>query len=90
MPNPSQDGQIVKQAKAWTLATNFAFGVIGLALIGWALEKWVWPSASPWLILGGLILGLVSGTVRFVIEANRMNRADTPRTPVAKPSKDNK
>ena len=47
---------------------NFVYGVIGLALIGLALQ-WLWPSTAPWAVLGGLLFGLVGGMVRFIYDA---------------------
>lgn len=51
------------------IGSNIAFGVMGMGFLGWALQKWVWPNAAPWLLLGGLGLGLVGGLIRFVRDA---------------------
>lgn len=64
-----QDGGFAKQARAWSIGLNFVYGVIAFSLIGWALEKWVWPSAAPWVLLTGVFLGLIGGGYRFVREA---------------------
>jgi len=50
---------------------NFVYGVIGLGLIGWAVQ-WFWPRTAPWPILVGLLLGLVGGMVRFIYDAQRI------------------
>ncbi len=55
-----------------TVGTNFALAVVVLGLAGWALQKWLWPSAAPWLLVGGLLLGLVVGMVRFVHDAKAL------------------
>ncbi len=65
---------LATSGRAWAIGLNFVYGVIGFGLIGWALEKWVWPQASPWIMLGALGLGLLGGGVRFVREAIAMGR----------------
>jgi F0F1-type ATP synthase assembly protein I len=67
-------GQMRSQAQAWSVAMNFVFFVAGAATIGWALQRWVWPAAAPWLTVGALVAGVVAGGIRFVQEAMRMNR----------------
>lgn len=66
---------LATSGRAWAIGLNFVYGVIGFGLIGWALEKWVWPQASPWIMLGALGLGLLGGGVRFVREAIAMGKA---------------
>ncbi|MBL9000207.1 MAG: AtpZ/AtpI family protein [Phycisphaerae bacterium] len=68
-------GSVVREVKGWAIATNFAFTVAGGCLIGWVLERYVWPGAKPWLLLGGAFAGLVSGGYRFVKEAMAANRS---------------
>ena len=58
----------------WAIASNFAFGVVGMVLIGWVLERFVWPKASPWIIIGFACAGLIGGGHRFVKEAMAANR----------------
>jgi len=72
--NPPKDNQARSQAVAWGLALNFVYGFIGFGAIGWALERWVWPGAAPWILIGGLGLGLFAGGYRFVKDAIAMNR----------------
>lgn len=55
-----------------TVGTNFALVVGGLGLIGWAVQRWLLPGAAPWLLVGGLLLGLVVGAVRFVHDAKAL------------------
>jgi F0F1-type ATP synthase assembly protein I len=61
-------------ARAFVLGSNFVFSVAGMTALGWALERWVWPKATPWLILAGCVLGLVGGTYNFIRQGNRENR----------------
>ena len=53
---------------------NFAFGVMGMGAIGWAIQNWFWKSAAPWPLVVGLGLGLVTGFYRFIREAMAANR----------------
>lgn len=71
----STPSQAQAQASAWGLASNFTAGVLGMGFIGWALERWVWPGAAPWLLLGGIAMGLFGGGYRFVRDAIRMNNS---------------
>ncbi len=63
-----------KGVAGWAIASNFAFGVVGMVLIGWALERFIWPKASPWLLIGFACAGLIGGGHRFVKEAMAANR----------------
>ncbi len=77
---PSDPGErkggtdMARQAQAWGIGLNFVYGVVGFGLIGWALEKWVWPGAAPWVLFGGLGLGLLGGGYLFVHEAIAMGK----------------
>lgn len=61
--------------KALALGMNFVYAVVAAGAIGWALERWLIPSAKPWLLIGGLVLGLCAGMYLFIREANRVNRS---------------
>lgn len=60
---------------AWGIAVGFAYSVGGMALLGWALQRWVFPKAAPWILFACLAIGLVGGTFRFIKEAIRANRS---------------
>lgn len=70
----TNSGNTAREVKGWAIASNFAFTVAGGCLIGWLLQHYLWPSTAPWLLLGGALLGLVSGSMRFVKEAIAVNR----------------
>jgi F0F1-type ATP synthase assembly protein I len=78
-PSGPSRSTVANQAKAWGIGLNFAYGVAGFALIGWALQKWVWPNAAPWLMIALILLGVLGGGVRFVREAIAMGNASSPR-----------
>jgi F0F1-type ATP synthase assembly protein I len=73
MPDRSSD--MARGVKGWAIAGNFAFGVVGMVVVGWLLEKYVWPGASPWLMIGCAAAGVVAGGYRFIKDANEANRA---------------
>ncbi len=70
----SPESQMAGQAKAWSIGLNFAYGVAGFTLIGWAIQKWVLPSAAPWPLLAGVFLGIVGGGYLFIKEALAMGK----------------
>lgn len=54
---------------------NFAAALIAMTAAGWAIEHWLLPSASPWILIGGVVLGTVCGGILFVRDALRVNRS---------------
>jgi F0F1-type ATP synthase assembly protein I len=79
MPDPrsplSQDR--VRQAKAWAVALDPVYGLIGLGLIGFAIDKAAGTLPRWTLILA--ILGLVAGFYRFIKDALALNREGARR-----------
>lgn len=72
-PSPSSARRNValeQLAKVSVIGTNFALYLVIVGGIGWALERWVLPGAKPWLLLGGIGLGLVLGAYRFWKDAS--------------------
>ena len=70
-----QESNLSQEARGWAIATNFAFGVAGMVLIGFLLERYVWPKASPWIIVGCAAAGLIGGGYRFLSDALAANRS---------------
>lgn len=66
------DGTMEQLVRIGTVGGNFALAVVALGLIGWGVQVWVIPSAAPWLLVGGLLLGVVIGGLRFVQDAKKM------------------
>lgn len=71
-PRQRPDSSVNQLMRISTVGTNFALAVAGTGLLGWAAQKWVWPGAAPWLLVGGLLLGLVVGALRFVHDAKAL------------------
>lgn len=63
----------VRQAKAWVLALDPLYGMVGFGAIGFAIDRWAVGSGRTWMIALG-VLGLVVGFYRFIKEAMKLNR----------------
>lgn len=62
--NGEDPGEVWKRAGPYlSLGTMFAAAIVGGLLAGYWLDKWL--GTSPWLTLGGLLLGLVTGFYNF-------------------------
>lgn len=70
-PTKNDSGDMMR---AMSIGMQFAFGVGGMAAIGWALERYAFPKASPWVLLGCVGLGLSGAMYNFVREANKGNK----------------
>jgi len=68
----AQDGTMQQLARISVVGTNFVLAVFVLGLIGWALQTWVLPRSAPWLLVGGLLLGVIVGAFRFVQDARKL------------------
>lgn len=66
-------------ARSWGIAMNFAFGVAGMALLGWAIQTYLWKASAPWMVIGFLTMGLVGGFVQFVRAGLREANRPDPR-----------
>lgn len=66
------DGTMEQLVRIGTVGGNFALAVVALGLIGWGVQTWVLPKAAPWLLVGGLLLGIVVGGIRFVQDARKL------------------
>lgn len=73
-PASDERRQIASQMKSWAIALNFAWGVMGMGLLGFAIQTWLAPTWAPWPLLICLGAGLLGGFVRFVKDALAANR----------------
>ena len=62
------------QMKAWGLAMDLVYGVVGGAVVGYLLDRFVFGT-TPWLTMSLSLVMLVGGMVRFIRAANRLNRS---------------
>jgi len=65
-PVSTSSKETAAMAKGWSIAMNFVYGVIGMGLLGWALQTYVWKSTAPWLLVTFLGLGLVGSFYKFI------------------------
>lgn len=61
------------QAKAWVIALNIVYGLIGFGAMGFAIDHFAHTGPLWMLIMGGI--GLFVGLYRFIREALEMNKA---------------
>lgn len=61
----------------WSIGVNFSAGVAGMGLLGWFLDRWL--GTAPWILLGGVLLGLIGGFYQFIREAGAINRRAAQR-----------
>lgn len=68
------------QRMGWLYATaiNFAATVAVFTGVGYLLDRWL--KTDPWCLIGGLVLGLVGGTIKFVRDGMALNREAARQT----------
>tara|TARA_E500000318_G_scaffold14854_1_gene14472 strand:- start:40771 stop:41043 length:273 start_codon:yes stop_codon:yes gene_type:complete len=74
--NDSQNRDRARQAKAWVLALDPIYGMIGFGALGFAIDRWVVGSGRTWMVALG-ITGLIVGFYRFIREAMALNKEQT-------------
>jgi F0F1-type ATP synthase assembly protein I len=57
-----------------TVVTLFSSNILGGILVGYLLDRWL--NTAPWMIVTGIILGLISAIIGLVRILNRLNRGD--------------
>jgi F0F1-type ATP synthase assembly protein I len=75
-PNDNRKMDRARQAKAWVMALDPLYGMVGFGAIGYAIDHFVVGSGRSWM-LGLGITGLVAGFYRFIREAMALNREQT-------------
>ncbi len=81
---PPQDrtsrGDRARQAKAWSIALDPIYGMIGLGAIGYAIDSLVVGTGLLWTILLA-IAGLITGFYRFIREAMDLSKEQAKASP---------
>lgn len=65
-----------ESSRLWRLSgmgSELAFGVIGMALLGFLLDRWL--KTTPWIMLAGALLGVIGGGYNFIRKALAENKA---------------
>lgn len=70
-----------RPSQARTTGYLIALGQVGLEMVvpialGVGLDRWL--GTVPWLMVGGVVLGLFGGLAHMLAILRRMDRADTP------------
>lgn len=71
--NGSRNQDRARQARAWVLALDPLYGMIGFGAVGYAIDRWIVGSGQTWMIALG-ITGLIVGFYRFIREAMALNK----------------
>lgn len=84
-PTHASQGSRDAQQMGWVYATSMAFvgGVAVFTVAGYFLDKWL--GTAPWLLISGLGIGLVGGTIKFVVDGLRANRDSVAATKARHP-----
>jgi F0F1-type ATP synthase assembly protein I len=69
----------INQGKAWTIALDPLYGLIGMGLLGYGID-YLANTGLTWTISLAL-LGLVVGFYRFIKDALRLNTQQTRSSP---------
>ena len=69
-----------RQAKAWGIALDPVYGLIGLGAMGYAIDHFIVGSGLTWTIVLALV-GLVVGFYRFIREALDLNKQQSKSSP---------
>lgn len=77
MSTPSDSrGDRTRQAKAWVIALDPLYGMVGMGLIGYGIDWLRGTEGLQWAIYLG-ITGLIVGFYRFIREAMSLNKEQT-------------
>lgn len=69
-------GDRTRQAKAWVIALDPLYGMVGLGAVGYGIDHLTGADGLKWTVYLG-ITGLIVGFYRFIREAMSLNREQT-------------
>ncbi len=78
--NKTSQGDRARQAKAWSIALDPVYGMIGLGAIGYGIDTLITDTGLLWTIILA-ITGLVVGFYRFIREAMDLNKEQSKSSP---------
>lgn len=71
MPNLDEQDTNRKSAVVYAAITSLVVSIIGLLIVGWALDRWL--KSGPWLLVGGIVLGAIVGFFQFIRVMSRIS-----------------
>jgi len=75
MAQPKDQSQIDLE-RLWKLSgmgVELAAAIAGMGFLGWLLDRWL--GSNPWLLIVGLVLGLIGGGYNFIRQSLAASRA---------------
>jgi F0F1-type ATP synthase assembly protein I len=63
-----------KLAQTLAVVTLFSSNILGGILIGYLLDRWL--NTGPWMVITGVVLGLISAIIGLVRILNRLTSSD--------------
>ena len=63
-----------KLALALSVVTLFSSNILGGIIVGYLLDRWL--KTGPWMMVTGVVLGLISAIIGLVRVLNRLSRSD--------------
>jgi len=76
MDNHQRKSDRTRQAKAWVIALDPLYGMIGFGAIGYGIDYLTGVNGLKWTVYLG-ITGLIVGFYRFIREATKLNKEQT-------------
>jgi ATP synthase protein I len=70
----SDESQQSKLAQTLKVVTLFSSNILGGILIGYLVDRWF--NTGPWMIITGVILGLISAIIGLIRILNRLTSSD--------------
>jgi F0F1-type ATP synthase assembly protein I len=69
----NRDEQEVNRKSAIVYGAVFSIliSIISFLIVGWALDRWL--KTSPWLLVGGIVLGTIIGFIQFIRLISRVS-----------------
>ncbi|MBA3571295.1 MAG: AtpZ/AtpI family protein [Pyrinomonadaceae bacterium] len=64
MPEDDEQEVTRKSGMAYAAVFSMVGAVVVCLLVGWVLDSWL--GTSPWLLVGGIVLGSIVGFYEFI------------------------